>query len=50
MVMLIIVLITLVVCLVSACRELELSGPVLEENGRIADIWCTRIIVHNGEI
>ena len=39
---------TLVVCLISSCRELDNSGPSLEQNGFTADIWCTRIIVQNG--
>ena len=45
---LLIVDVTLVVCLVSSCRELENSGAFLEQNGFTADIWCTRIIVQNG--
>ena len=41
--------VTLVICLITASRGLLNSGPYLEENGLKADIWCTRILVQNGQ-
>ncbi|XP_067947575.1 uncharacterized protein [Watersipora subatra] len=40
--------VTLIICLVASCQELDRSGGILEANGFSADIWCTRIIVNNG--
>lgn len=36
--------------LVSVCNGLVESGPYLEKNGLGADIWCTRLLVQNGEL
>ena len=40
--------ITLAFSLASACNGLVESGPYLEKNGLGADIWCTRLLVQNG--
>ena len=36
--------------LVSVCNGLVESGPYLEKNGLGGDIWCTRLLVQNGEL
>ena len=40
--------IVLAVSLANACNGLVESGPYLEKNGLGADIWCTRLLVQNG--
>ena len=42
--------IVLAVSLANACNGLVESGPYLEKNGLGADIWCTRLLVQNGEL
>ncbi|KAF6037926.1 hypothetical protein EB796_003775 [Bugula neritina] len=39
--------VTLVICLMSSCSQLEQSGAEMEMKGLLGDIWCTRIIVQN---